>query len=373
VHCPPPRDPHLRPTRSGASAAAAWVALCFGVVGVVDVSAGAAQRPSLDARALDAAVLLEIEPLETQARSRDALVAALEEINEIDALTRLDEGDLPLADLPGDGAAALNRAAGRGSFPIDARLAELLERALSYCRWSLRAHGPLGGRLYGLWGLRRASAAPSLQELEAAASSADCSRLRVDRAAATATLEKGSVVDLWGFARGFAVDRAIGVLKEHGVANGWVQIGQVTRAIGPGPAGGGWPMLANPRPDQPSLAERVLLQDRAMAMASSQAGALRAGPEELAPYLDQRSGRPVRDPLAVLAVTELAVDAEALVTTLFALPNREGEFRLGALRPQPAVKWLLGAESASPLVTDHGWAALPKWVPPDRAAAGRER
>jgi thiamine biosynthesis lipoprotein len=337
-------------------------------------AAQAAPRPALDARAFDATVLFEIEPLPTPARSRDALAAALEEINEVDALTRLDEGDLPLGSLPANGIAALNRAAGRGPFAIDPRLADLLERALHYCRWSLRAHGPLGGRLYGLWGLRRTVAAPPLQEVDAAATSAECDRLRVDRAAGTAELATGSVVDAWGFARGYAVDRAIGVLREHGVASGWVQIGQVTRAIGPGPRGGGWPMLANPRPENALLAERVLLKDRAIAMASAQAGKLRAGGEELAPYLDQRSGRPVRDPLAVLAVSELAVDAEALVTTLFVLPNREGEFRLGSLRPRPAVKWLLGAESTSPLVTDQGWAALPKWVPeepPPRPPQGR--
>jgi thiamine biosynthesis lipoprotein ApbE len=124
-------------------------------------------------------------------------------------------------------------------------------------------------------------------------------------------------------------------------------------------------MLANPRPEQAGLAERVLLKDRAIAMASSLAGALAAGEEQLAPYVDQRSGRPVRQPLAVLAVSELAVDAEALATTLFVMPSREGEFRLGALRPRPAVKWLLGAESSAPLVTELGWATLPKWVQPE--------
>ncbi|HUP22274.1 MAG TPA: FAD:protein FMN transferase [Thermoanaerobaculia bacterium] len=332
-------------------------------------TAAAPPRPTLDARALDATVLLEIEPLGSAARSRDALAAALQEINEIDALTRLDEGDLPLGTLPDDGLAALNRAAGRGPSPIDPRLAELLERALHYCRWSQRAHGPVGGRLYGLWGLRRETGSPPLHEADAAADSAGCDRLRVDRTAATATLDKGSVADAWGFARGYAVDRAITVLREHGVVSGWVQIGQVTRALGPGPVGAGWPMLANPKPGHEQLAERVLLQDRAIAMASLQAGSLRAGGEELPPYVDQRSGRPARQALAVLVVTELAVDAEALAGTLFVLPSREGEYRLGSLRPDPAVKWMLGAESSAPLVTEHGWAALPKWVQGERFPA----
>jgi thiamine biosynthesis lipoprotein len=327
--------------------------------------AAAGPRPSLDAHALDAAVLLEIEPLETPARSRDALAAALQEINEIAALASLDEGDLPLGTLPANGLAALNRAAGRGPFAIDPRLAELLARSLAYCQWSQRAHGPLGGRLYGLWGLRRAASAPSLHDLETAAASAACNRLRVDRTASTAALEEGSVVDAWGFARGFAVDRAILVLRDQGASSGWVQIGQVTRAFGPGPGGGGWPMLASPKPEQPELAERVLLKDRAIAMASSEAGELSAGEEGLPPYVDQRSGRPARQTLAVLVVSELAVDAEALATALFVLPSREGEYRLGALRPRPAVKWLLGTQTSAPLVTEQGWAALPKWIQPE--------
>lgn len=266
------------------------------------------------------------------------------------------------------GIGRLNGAAGGGPQLVDLQVLEILERALSFCTWSDGIGGPLGGRLYGLWGLREpVSALPVPEDLDPARESAACNRLVVDRKTGTAELGLGSRIDLWGFATGFAVDRAVAALKEAGVGSGFVSIGTVARGFGPGPGGRGWSIVPAGFPGLEQPLDEVWLEDRALAAASVDDGALGAGGERYAPYLDQRKGRPVEGVVAVLASSELAVDAQALSSVLFATGSRAGQLRLGNLNPRPAVLWLLGSGEGHPLVVEYHWGEL------KRAADGAAR
>ncbi len=76
------------------------------------------------------------------------------------------------------------------------------------------------------------------------------------------------------------------------------------------------------------------------------------------PLLDQRTGVPARGVVTVVAVTDLAVDAEPLVHALFLLGHREGLMRLGSLSPRPSVYWLLGQGVEQPLEATYRWSEL---------------
>jgi thiamine biosynthesis lipoprotein len=243
---------------------------------------------------------------------------------------------------------------------LDPRLLSALERALGFCRWSQGAHGPLGGNLYGLWGVRDpVYARPPRDVLQAEVEKADCGRLAVDRDTGTAQLAAGSRVDLWGFRRGLAVDRAVEVLREAGAPEGWVEIGTVTRAFGPGPDGRGWPARANPT-GREETEQRILLHDRALAMVSDRDPIEIAG-DAYPRYIDQRNGLPSRQAMAVFTVTELAIDAEGLAVTLFVVNQRLGEYRVGLLEPRPSVLWMLGSGEGIPLTVSRHWAKLENW------------
>jgi thiamine biosynthesis lipoprotein len=246
------------------------------------------------------------------------------------------------------GIAALNAAAGRGPQPLDARLVAVLARARDFCLWSEGAHGPLGRDLYALWGMRAAPPAP--EPLGQAIGAAACDRLSLDPKDGTATLAAGSGADLRGFAEGSAVDRAVEVLRRQGAGNGFVQIGAVRRGFGPGPAGRGWPVLLPSFPDLDEPAGRVSLKDQSLAVV--------LGTESAARYLNQRTGLPVQGVMATIVVSDLAVDAQALAATLAITGPREGRLRLGSLRPQPSVLWLLGSGAGAPLLVDHRWSAV---------------
>ncbi len=289
-------------------------------------------------------------PVEIEVRDlpRDAAQAAIEKaFAEVAEIERLSDGAGP-----GGGLAALNAAAGKGPQKPDPRLLAMLGHTLAFCYWSEGASGPLGRDLNALWGLRSAPAAPpNADQAEKAAALTACTRLTVDPEKGTVELEAGSGLDLWGFAEGLAVDRAVEVLKQNGAVNGFVRIGSVQRGFGRGPAGKGWPVEL---PQPPGLEEpvgRLVLRDHAVAVAAPADHPLGGA----APYLSQRTGRPPEGIVSTVVVTELASEAQGLATSVFVLGPREGQTRLGSLRPRPSVLWFMGTGAGTPLQVGYRW------------------
>ena len=254
---------------------------------------------------------------------------------------------------------ALNFGAGGGPRRLDDRLITLLERSLSFCEWSRGATGPLGGELLALWGSARPQlAVPAPAEAAAAAARASCDRLRLTVAKSSAEIPDGSRADLRGFAFGWAVDAATEALRSGGAKTGMVQLGPVARAFGPGPQGKGWRVTPPQVPGLEPPIPPIELLDVAYASASALDGELRAGNEIFAPYVDQRTGQPVTGVLAVLVLTELAVDAQGLAGTLFVTGSFEGQRRLGLLQPRPHVLWAIGSGTAPPLLVEYRWSSF---------------
>ena len=309
--------------------------------------------------ALLTALLLAQQPAGWRANSQVLGEVAQVEVRDLDAAaaeTALRAAIAELAAAEADAAALtvrLNSVAGGDPAPVAESALAMLRRALEFCRWSEGAHGPLGGVLYELW----QGSLPSPAALRAARETTGCDRLRLDEEARTAQLAAGSRIDLRGFAAGWAVDRAIDVLREYGAANGRVRLGRVHRGLGPGPSGAGWVIdLELPSEWIEPLAP-ARLTDRALAVASSEP-ALVIGGDRYASHFNLRAGRPVNGVAATIAVSELAVDAQALAITMFVLGQREGMMRLGSLRPEPSVAWLLGSGAGPPLLSTHRWSSV---------------
>ncbi len=191
--------------------------------------------------------------------------------------------------------------------------------------------------------------------LENAARAAACDRLKLSASASTAEVAEGSRLDLSGFAEGYAVDRAIDLLRGRGVTNAFAQIGRVHRAIGGGPDGRGWRILIPPFPGMQEPAGRVFLRDKALAITTTEDAPLRLQDRTFLPYLSHRTGLPTAGIVGTVTVTDHALDAQALAITMAVAGPREGQLRLGSLRPNPSVLWFLGSGSGVPLQVDHRW------------------
>ncbi len=307
-----------------------------------------AEPVRLSATAFGSEAEIEVRDLPRD-QATEAARAALHEIFEISRLSD------PSGDLPG-GIGALNAAAGGEPLVLEARVAELLRRGLQYCLWTNGAHGPLGGEIYRLWDGPSAERLPEPADLRNAVASAACNRMAFSRGEQDASVQiaAGSRVAAIGMARGFAIDRAAKILREAGVENAWLEIGGVWRAMGLGPGGKGWLATLPPVPGETKPTDQVWLRDQALAVAAFES----VGGEPAIRFIDQRTGVPPRGVVMVAAVTEEAVDAEALAATLFVTGLREGHLRLGGLTPRPSIYWLLGHGKGTPLESTYRWSEL---------------
>lgn len=331
----------MQPLMSYPKSLTAALSLLVTLTAAAAPDAPAAEPVRLSTRALDQKVHVEVRDL-LEADAEAAARAAVEEILAIEEQVA-----------PG----ALGARAGTGrAVAVDASLLSLLERAQSFCLWSDGALGPLGGRLYELW--EKPGPVPGPEALAAALPTTFCRNLRLDREAGQATSIAGGRLDLRHFALGWAADRAAQALREQGVANGYVEIGPVRLGFGTGPSGRGWRVLLPVFSGLEEPLGEIWLQDQALAIAGFRDRPLEAGGREHLPYLDLRTGQPQDGVIAVLAVTELAVDAQALAASLYLLGVREGQYRAGQLRPAPAVRWLLGSGEGPPLINDFNWSRL---------------
>jgi FAD:protein FMN transferase len=310
---------------------------------LLGASAGPAVQPVRSTTpAFGTAVEIEVRDLPEEP-ARRAAARALAEVAEIERLTS--------SERPDGGLTSLNAAAGRGQQALDPRLMAVLTRALDFCVWSEAAHGPLGRGLYQAWGLRSpAPEPPDPGRIESAVALAACERLHLDPAKGTVALDEGSGLDLQGFAEGFAVDRAVEVLREQGVANGLVRLGGTWRGFGEGPAGKGWPVMLPAVPGLGEPAGRIFLRDSSLSIAL---------PTER-PALNHRTGKRVQGVVATAAATLSALDAQALAAVLTVTGPREGQLRLGSLQPRPSVIWFMGTGEGHPLQVEYRWSQVPK-------------
>ncbi|MEO7794315.1 MAG: FAD:protein FMN transferase [Thermoanaerobaculia bacterium] len=251
-------------------------------------------------------------------------------------------------------------AARTGRAALSPDLVDLMARASAFCTWSDGASGPTGGAVYRLWDEgSRSGALPTPDRLEEAATTTKCSRLTLDSEIRSLELAAGSELDLRGFARGWAVDLAVRAVVAAGARNLRVALGPVTRGLGPGPGGKGWPVFLPTLSTSGSPGSRVLLLDQAIAVADPGTTAFEVAGERILPAFDLRSGRPATGVSSVAAVTTLAADAEPLALAMSVLGANGGQLRLGSLRPKPSVLWLLGS-GATAVVASSNWSAVRK-------------
>ena len=128
-------------------------------------------------------------------------------------------------------------------------------------------------------------------------------------------------IDLGGIGKGYAVDRAIALLKAAGINSALVNGGGSSIAsIGAPPGAHGWPVRLGA---SSSSNTTLLLRDRALSTSQQDPVAFRSAPGEFGEILDPRSAAPAGTKAAVTVVADSATLADALSTTLVIVPFAE--------------------------------------------------
>ncbi len=242
--------------------------------------------------------------------------------------------------------ATLNRLAAHHPVRVSPPLFRLLEDCRQFTAATAGAFDVTIGPLMRAWRFTEGSGGlPTPEDLEAARAVTGIEHLIFDPGSFTIAFDlPGVEIDLGGYGKGYAIDRAIEILREYGIGRALLHGGTSSVAvIGPDtiePAA--WPI----RLQYPLSPEPVNLHDQSLSVSTIHGRSFRDGEREYGHVIDPATGRPVEGTLAAAAVGRSATVCEVISTALLVrgvewLP--EARVRFPGYQMQLACRDALGA------------------------------
>jgi FAD:protein FMN transferase len=216
----------------------------------------------------------------------------------------------------------LNARAAREAVPVDPRLFRLLQRAKALTEATDGAFDSTVGPLMRCWGFVGGTGRlPEPAALTAARAVVGMQHVELDEEAFTVRfLVDGVTLDLGAIGKGYALERAAGLLSEAGITSALLHGGTSTVvAIGAPPDEPHWSIaLQHPQNDDEHVAV-VPLRDEALSISAVHGKAFGAGGHLLGHVIDPRTGHPVVGAQLASVATRSATDTDALSTALLVL------------------------------------------------------
>jgi FAD:protein FMN transferase len=269
----------------------------------------------------------------TREDAERAVTKAMEEIFRLDQVMSDYKADSELS--------KLNRAGATSFVTVEPSLFDVIQQSLAFSRQSGGKFDVTIAPLLETW---KASAAegrrPSADEIASARRCVGYEKVEMtapDRIRFTSDCVR---IDLGGIGKGYAVDRAIALLRAAGIRHALVNAGASSIAsIGAPPGAEGWPVRL-----AASVAGRttLLLRDGSISTSQQNVVPLAFDTAVFGNIVDPQNGAPVQSRLTISVVAPSATISDALSTTLMLLSIDEGtkllaQFdRVSALWTSPA-------------------------------------
>ena len=253
---------------------------------------------------------------------RATLESALDEVDRIDRLMSHYKPESPLS--------RVNREAARHPVVVDPELFGFIKQSLKYSSETGGAFDITVGPLMKAWGFFRGEGHMTSEADLAKVLKRVGSRhvvLNEDKQTIRFDVE-GVELDLGGIAKGYAVDRAVAILRANHVDAALVSAGGSTiYALGAPPERIGWNVSIQDPTDASKVAREVTLVNRALSVAGSSEKSFEANGTRYSHIMDPSTGRPVQGVLSVAVVTNTGTNGDALDDALFVLgPTKSAEY-----------------------------------------------
>lgn len=247
-----------------------------------------------------------------EAAAKGAADAAFERIAKLDAM---------LSDF--DDASELSRlsdSAGGGPVKVSAELFETLARSVDISRQTSGAFDVTVGPVVNIWKrAQRRKERPDPEDLARAQALVGIANMRLDAVARTVELKKkGMRLDLGGIAKGYAVDQALRVLKDRGIASALVAGGGDIGVSGPPPGEAGWKIDVQALDKGAPPAATVMLKNAGISTSGDFEQHLDSGGKRYSHIVDPKTGKALegRSSVTVVAPDTTSSDALAKVGVL---------------------------------------------------------
>ena len=217
---------------------------------------------------------------------------------------------------------------------------------LALLQHARRLHSETGGAfdptiapLLDCWGLLGGSGRlPTPEEIAAARACVGMDLVELNEKHRTVRfLRDGVRLDLGAIGKGYAIDRAVEILREAGVTSGLVHGGTSTIfALGSPPGAEAWPVAIDGPPTPPGQPRQPLaivrLRDESLSVSAVWGKSFTVGGRTYGHVLDPRSGWPASDAVLAAVVLPSGAESDAFSTALLTL-GPGGHARIAALRP----------------------------------------
>lgn len=215
----------------------------------------------------------------------------------------------------------INTHAAARAVKVEPRLFRLLQRCASLNTLTDGAFEITIGPLMRAWRfVNDTGGIPSPTELEAARAVVGMDLVTLDEEAFTVRFKRTGVeLDLGAYGKGYAIERAVGILKEHGITSALMHGGTSSvYAIGAPPDGVAW-RISLQGPLRESGQPIVSLADRGLSVSAVHGKSFEAQGRKYGHVIDPRSAEPVSGAIAAAALGHSPAECEALSTALLVL------------------------------------------------------
>jgi thiamine biosynthesis lipoprotein len=246
--------------------------------------------------------------------------------------------------------ARLNAEAHLGPVAVEPGLFCLLERAVGLWQATGGAYDVTSGALSLAWGFTRGPRRiPDAETLADARERTGSQHLRLDPARRTVAFDRpGVVINLGSIGKGYAIDRAAGVVRDywlptpaliHGGRSSLYALGSP-----PDQFGGRWSVAVRNPLDPLRPVGVVRIRNRGMGTSGASFQQFEEGGRAYGHLIDPRTGEPVEDgPLSVSVLAPTAAEADALSTAFYLLgPDAAASYV--AEHPEIGVLFLLAGD-----------------------------
>jgi thiamine biosynthesis lipoprotein len=224
--------------------------------------------------------------------------------------------------IPESDVSRINRAAGAEAVPVSAEVREVLATARQVSEWTGGKFDVTFGALSGLWKFDhdQDNQIPDMDVVRGRLPLIDYRAIRVNDAAGTVFLaRKGLSIHLGGIGKGYALDRAAGILRRRGVRDFMVQSGGDIYVSGV-KDGRPWRLgIQDPRGAANRSFAELDLSDGTFSTSGDYERAFLKDGRRYHHILDASTGEPARGTRSVTIVANRAVLADALSTGVFLL------------------------------------------------------
>lgn len=249
-----------------------------------------------------------------------------------EALDEMERMDRIMSNYKKESALSLvNKKASQSPVPCDKELLSVIEKSQYYSELSEGAFDITVSPAVTLWGFFRGKGnVPSDKEIKDLLPAVSYKNIVINKSAApekpdTISFKNARTqIDLGGIGKGYAVDKALEVVKKYGIDNACINLGGNIYVLGAPSGKNAWKVgVQHPRNNNEILGY-LDLRDEATATSGDYERFFEVNGKRYSHIIDPRTGRPVSGVLATTIIAPTGTEVDALSTSVFVLGPEKG-------------------------------------------------